>query len=274
MERQLEKVFVKVNQVWQKGEIISTDENTFKIKTLDYPGFSIDKNSKYVEAIKSPAQKFAYNEAKERLEGAYISFDKLPENIQDAIVKGEEHIHHSSYINQGKLKESVKAVQLLYNQQTGSKLDVQIKRNEPVTLSEAKAYNHQFTKEEFDSMVNKGEHIVFNGSTKDGELFSKLAYYEPKLNDIRTKTALSDNTYFYGQKLSKEQAATMNKGEATKITINTAKGIKTYMVTYSPRSERFITKSIGKESIKNLETKDAVTLGDVKKKNQRNVISK
>lgn len=274
MERQLEKVFVKVNQVWQKGEIVSKDSNTLKINTSEYSEFSIDQNSKYVERIKSPAQKFAYNEAKQRLEGAYISFDKLPENIQDAIVKGEEYIHHSTYINKGELKENVKAIQLMYNQQTGSKLDVQIKRNKPVTLSDARAYNHQFTKEEFDTMVNKGDHIVFNGSTKDGELFLKLAYYEPKLNDIRTKTALSENTYFYGQKLSKEQAGTMNKGEATQITINTAKGVKTYMVTYSPRAERFITKSIEKENIKNLETKDVITVGDEKKKNQRNVMSK
>ena len=188
-------------------------------------------------------------------------------------MKGEEYIHQSSYVHEGQMKESVKAVQLIYDQRNGSKLDVQIKRNEPVTLLDAKAYNHQFTKEEFDIMVKEGKHIVFEGNTKDGELFSKLAYYEPKLNDIRTKSALSQNTYFFGQKLTKEQAITMNKGEAVQITIDTKKGQKTYMVTYSPKAERFITKSLEKEKTENLKVNEPVQVKSLKKKNQRNAIS-
>jgi len=273
MEKQVEKVFVKLNQVWLKGEIVSKEGTTLKVKTSGNVEFKIDESSPYVERMKSPAQKFAYRDAKEKLEGAYVSFDKLPENKQDAIVKGEEYIHQSSYINGDEMKESVKAIQLMYDQQAGSKLNIQIKRNEPVKLPDAKAYNHQFTKEEFDVMVKEGKHIVFEGSTKDGELFSKLAYYEPKLNDIRTKSALTENTYFYGQKLTKDQAATMNKGEATEITINTTKGKKAYMVTYSPRAERFITKSLEKEKAKNMKVNDAVQPKSVKKKSQRNAIS-
>ena len=109
---------------------------------------------------------------------------------------------------------------------------------------------------------------------KDGEMFPKLAYYEPKLNDIRTKTALSENTYFYGQQLTKQQADAMNKGEAVEISIATKKGRKTYNVTYSPRAERFITKSPEKTNVKELETKDAVVVGDEKKKKRHNVMSK
>lgn len=273
MEKQVEKVFVKLNQVWLKGEIVSKDGSTLKVKTSGNVEFNIDESSPYVERMKSPAQKFAYRDAKEKLEGAYVSFDKLPENKQDAIVKGEEYIHQSSYIHEGEMKESVKAIQLMYDLQTGSKLDVQIKRKTPVTLQDAKAYNHEFTKEEFDLMVQKGKHIVFQGNTRDGELFSKLAYYEPKLNDIRTKSALTENTYFYGQKLTKDQAATMNKGEATEITINTTKGKKTYMVSYSPRAERFITKSLEKEKSKSMTADNAVAGKNVKKKSQRNAIS-
>jgi len=274
MEKQVERVFVKVNQVWQKGEILSKEESILKIKTQGGLEFNIDETSPYVEKMRSPAQRFAYGEAKEKLEGAYISFDKLPENVQDALVKGEEHIHRSTYVNEGELKESVKAVQLMYSSQSGSKLDVQIKRNRPVTLAQATAYNHQFSKEEFEAMVNDGRSIVFNGVTKDGEMFPKLAYYEPKLNDIRTKTALSENTYFYGQQLTKQQADAMNKGEAVEISIATKKGRKTYSVTYSPRAERFITKSPEKANVKDLETKGAVVVGDEKKKKRHNVMSK
>jgi hypothetical protein len=274
MEKQVEKFFVKVNQVWQKGEIVSKNESILKIKTQDGLEFNIDQTSPYVEKMRFPAQRFAFAEAKEKMEGAYISFDKLPENIQDALVKGEEYIHRSTYVNEGQLKEIIKAVQLLYSSRNGSKLDVQIKRNEPVKLEQAKAFNHQFTKEEFESMVNNGKSIVFNGVTKDGELFPKLAYYEPRLNDIRTKSALTGNTYFYGQQLTAEQADALNKGESVKISIATKKGRKTYNVTYSPRAERFITKSPEKDKAKELEVKDAVVVGNEKKKNLPNVLSR
>lgn len=270
MENQVEKVFVKVNQVWQKGEAISKDEKTFKVRVPDYMDFEIEKDSKYLEFQKFPAQRFAMGEAKERLEGAYISFDKLPENIQDAIVRGEEYLHRSSYVNNSALKESVKMVQLMYNQNSGSRLDVQIKRNEPVKLEQAKAYNHQFTATEFEQMSKEGASISFTGKNAIGETFTKLAYYEPKLNDIRTKSALSQNTYFFGQKLTKAQAESINKGVETEITIKTKKGPKTYMVSYSPRAERFVTKSLENSKLNNIKVNEAVAVGEVKKKKSNN----
>jgi len=270
MENQVEKVFAKINQVWQKGEIVSQEENMLTVKIPNYTEFKIDANSPLVEKLKSPGQKFAYGEAKEKLEGAYISFNKLSDNITDSIVNGNEYIHHHSYVNDGELKESVKAIQLIYNSKTGSKLDVQLKRNVPVVLADAKAYNYQFTKEEFKAMVTVGKHVVFNGSSNDGEVFQKLAYYEPRLNDIRIKTALSEKVYFYGQKLTLNQAASMNKGEPVEITIDTKKGKKSYLVGYNPKSEKFTTKSL--EKIKAIKTNEAKTVGK-KKRSQHNSLA-
>ncbi len=270
MEKQVAKVFVKINQVWQKGTAVSEDGQTFNVKTNDNQVFKAEKGSKYLEFQKFPAQQFAVGDAKERLEGAYVSFDKLPENIQDAIIQGREHLHASSYINEGKMKESVKMVQMLYNSTSGSKLDVQIRRNEPVKLEQAKAYNHQFSKEEFERMVKDGETISFTGSSMTGETFTKLAYYEPKLNDIRTKSALTANTYFYGQQLTKQQADAINKGLEPEITIDTKKGKKTYMVSYSPRAEKFVTKSVEQSKMNKLEVKNAITVGGQKKRKKLN----
>ncbi|GMN05491.1 hypothetical protein MTsPCn5_08790 [Croceitalea sp. MTPC5] len=275
MEKQVEKVFVKLNQAWQKGDAVAVNDTTYKVKTADNLTFEIDKQSEYLEMQRSPAQRFALGEAKERLEGAYISFAKLPENVQDAIVRGEEYLHKSAYPKDGIIKESVKMVQMVYSPTSGSRLDVQIKRKEEVTLAQAKAYNHQFTQAEFDKMVNEGRFVSFEGRSSNGESFTKLAYYEPKLNDIRTKSALSSSTYLYGQQLTKEQADSLNQGKETKITIKaTKKGPLTYMVSYSPRAERFITKSLEKAKVKDMETKEAITVsGEKKKKQPSNAIS-
>lgn len=273
MEKQVEKVFVKINQVWQKGTAVSEDGQIFKVKTNDKLSFEIEKGSKFLEFQKSPAQQFAVGDAKERLEGAYVSFDKLPENVQDAIVQGREHLHSSSYINEGKMRESVKMVQMLYSPTSGSKLDVQIRRNEPVKLEQAKAYNHQFTKEEFDSMVKNGQTIAFTGSSMNGDTFTKLAYYEPKLNDIRTKSALTANTYFYGQQLTKKQAEAINKGQEPEITINTKKGKKTYLVSYSPKTEKFITKGVEQSKMNKMKVGKTVKVGEKKRKNANQAMS-
>lgn len=270
MEKQVEKVFVKINQVWQKGTAVSEDGQIFKVKTNDNLSFEIEKDSKFLEFQKSPAQQFAIGDAKERLEGAYVSFDKLPENVQDAIVQGREYLHASSYINDGKMKESVKMVQMLYSPTSGSKLDVQIRRNEPVKLEQAKAFNHQFGKEEFDAMVKDGHTIAFTGSSRNGDTFTKLAYYEPKLNDIRTKSGLTANTYFYGQRLTKKQAEAINKGQETEITINTKKGKKTYLVGYSPRTERFITKGVEQSKMNKMAVKNPAAVRSEKKRKSVN----
>ena len=268
MEKQVEKVFVKINQVWQKGDAVALDNKMLKVKTQDNQVFEIEKESKYLELQKFPAQRYAMGEVKERLEGAYVSFDKLNENIQDALVRGEEYLHQSTYIKDGVIKENVKMVQMVYSPTLGSRLDVQIKRKESIQPEQARAYNHEFTKDEFSKMVDEGKFIAFEGHSTDGEVFTKLAYYEPKLNDIRTKPALSKNTYFYGHQLTQDQADCMNKGMETKITINTKKGQKTYMVTYSPKAERFITKSLEKAKVNELEIKGTVTVGSEKKKKQ------
>lgn len=269
METQIEKVFVKMNQVWLKGEAIPATENTYKVRVPNYPDFTIEKESEFLEHQKFPAQRFAIGDAKERLEGAYISFGKLPDNIQDAIIKGEEYLHSSSYIADGSLKHQVKMVQMVYQQNTGSKLDVQIKRNEPVPSGEAKAYNYQFTKEEFDQMKDHGKVISFTGTSTNGEQFTKLAYYEPRLNDIRTKSALSEKTYFYGKTLTKQQADALNNGEETEITIPTKRGEKTYLVSWSPKAERFITKSVEPSKLNNMKVTAETVHPDVKKKRTR-----
>ena len=75
MEKQ--KVFVKLNQVWTKGEIIAQEGSSLRIKTAENLEFKIDESSPYFERAISPAQKFAMGDAKEKLEGAYISFNKL-----------------------------------------------------------------------------------------------------------------------------------------------------------------------------------------------------
>ncbi|MDB4291761.1 hypothetical protein N9954_00020 [Maribacter sp.] len=271
MEKQVEKVYVKLNQVWQKGDAVAVNDTTYKVKTPDNLTFEIEKGSKYLEKQKFPAQRFAMGEVKERLEGAYISFDKLSENVQDAIVKGEEYLHQSAYPKDGVIKESVKMIQMVYSSTSGSRLDVQIKRNEPVKLENAEAYQHQFTKEEYDTMVKEGKTIVFTGTSLSGEKFPKLAYYEPKVNDIRTKSALTSNTYLYGQKLTQEQATSINNGIETKITIEkTKKGPVTYMVTYSPRAERFITKSMEKAKAQEVDKKEHMAVVGEKKKRQPN----
>ena len=268
-ERTTEKVFVKLNQVWQRGDAVAMNDTTYKVKTSNNLSFEIDKDSKFLEIQKFPAQRFAMGEAKERLEGSYISFDKLPENVQDSIVRGEEHLQRSAYPKDGVIKESVKMVQLVYSPVSGSRLDVQIKRKEIVDQGQAKAYNHQFTPAEFDKMVKDNKFIAFTGRSTEGESFTKLAYYEPKLNDIRTKPALSSNTYLYGQKLTQPQADALNKGLETKITIEkTKKGALTYMVSYSPKAERFITKSLEKTMVKEVEPEKTVALGAGKKKKQ------
>ncbi len=247
------KVFVKINQVWQKGEVTGGNEQQYAITTRDGQSFNVNRDSSYVEEIQRPSQRYAYGDIKEKLQGQYISFDKLPSNVKDQLVDGREYLHTASYLNEGELKESVKMIQAKYDANYGSKLHVQIKRNSPVKIEDAVAYNHRFSQKEFDAMVKDGKAIMFQGNTRDGEIFQKLAYYEPKLNDIRTKPTLSKNVYFYGKKLTQQQADALNKGQEVLMKIDTAKGPKEYMVNYSPRSEQFITKGIDMKKAEKME---------------------
>ncbi|NKI26873.1 hypothetical protein HCG49_09885 [Arenibacter sp. 6A1] len=241
VENTVQKVFVFVNQVWHKGEAVSTDDTIFKIKTINHPPFEMLMDSIHVEVRKTKDQQFATADAKRRLEGAYISFEKLEPNIQENILEGKEALITTTYIKDGTLKETVKMVQMLYHPIYGSKLDVQIKRTEPVKWKEANAYRYQFSKEEFHAMVQEGKTILFTGSSVNGETFKKIAYYEPKLHDIRTKSAVSANMYVLGQILTASQAEKLNQGEEVKITIRkTQKGPLTYKVRWSAKSQRFL----------------------------------
>lgn len=244
-----DKLLVKIGDSWSKAEFVSSDKDgMLTVKTPDFGEITVSATSGYVEQLQHPAQKYAYAEAKEKLRDAYIKFETLPKRVQDAFVKGEEHIHRSSYVFQGEIKETIRAVQLIYDQNIGSRLDSQIKRTNVVKLEDAKAFNYQFTKEEFDMMRKEGKQIVFQGIARDGAKFKKLAYYEPQLNDIRTKSALSENNYFFGKTLTKAQANSLNKGEEVKITIDSkTKGKKTYLVSFNARSERFKTQSLEKK---------------------------
>ena len=246
MERQIsEKVFVKLNQKWQKGTITSEKDGMVSIKTNEGQVFDLPRTSKWLEPLESPAQRYAYGDVKEQLEGQYISFEKLPKNVRDSIVQGREYMHESTYVSEGQLKDSAKMIQMVYDRNQGSRLDVQYRRNEMVTQENAMAYNHKFTPKEFERMVEKKEFIVFQGTTNDGEIFQKLAYYEPRLQDIRTKPALTANTYIYGKQLTLEQANALNNGKELEMEITSKKnGTKPYMVSWSPRKETFITKNI------------------------------
>lgn len=265
----MERVFVKVNQKWQKGTVLSEKDGTVSVRTDEGQSFDIPRNSRWLETQQSPAQRFAYGDVKEQVEGQFISFDKLPENVKDNLVQGREYLHESTYVSEGQHKSNTKMVQMLYDRNLGPRLDVQYRRNEPVTLEKAWAYNHSFSPEEFERMVEKKEFILFRGSSNDGELFEKLAYYEPKLQDIRTKSALRTNTYIYGEKLNAEQAKALNQGQEVEMEIKTkGKGTKTYLVSYSPRKETFITKSVDMAKAKKI---DVVT--DEKKKNRSRGVS-
>ncbi|WP_086478219.1 hypothetical protein [Arenibacter amylolyticus] len=241
VENTVQRVFVYVNQVWQKGEAVSINDTTFKIKIHNHPPFEMPKNSIHVEARKTKDQQFAVADAKRRLEGAYISFEKLASNIQENIVEGKEALLTTTYIKDGKLKESVKMVQMLYHPTYGSKLDVQVKRTETVKWEEAIAYGYQFTKEEYHAMVQEGKTVLFTGNSLDGETFQKLAYFEPKLNNIRTKSTVSANMYVLGQQLTASQSEKLNQGQEVKITIKkTQKGPLTYRVRWNAKGQRFL----------------------------------
>ncbi|TLP81830.1 hypothetical protein [Maribacter sp. ACAM166] len=254
MENQAEKVYVKVNQKWQRATKTGEQDDKVSVMTNDGQAFNLPKNSKFLEPIASKEQKFAYGDVKEQLEGQYISYAKLPESVRDNLVEGKEYFHESTYISEGELKEGAKMVQMVYDRNLGSRLDVQYRRNEPVTLDKARAYNHTFSADEFERMVDKKDFVVFQGSTNDGEVFQKLAYFEPRIQDIRTKSALSTNTYFYGEKLTTKQADSLNKGQEIEMVIKSKKhGVKPYLVSYSPRRESYITKNVDLAKAKNIE---------------------
>ncbi|MBD1260655.1 hypothetical protein HZY62_08655 [Maribacter polysiphoniae] len=254
MEKQAEQVFVKVNQRWQRATVVGEKDGKVSVMTNDGQSFKLPKNEKYFEPIKSKEQKFAYGDVREQLEGQYISYEKLSQSVRNNLTEGKEHFHESTYISEGELKESAKMVQMVYDRNLGSRLDVQYRRNEMVTLDKAWAYNHSFSADEYDRMAHKKEFVLFQGSTNDGEVFQKLAYYEPKVRDIRTKAALSPNTYFYGAKLTVKQADALNRGQELEMEIKSkVHGTKPYLVSYSPRRETFITKNIDLEKAKKLE---------------------
>lgn len=263
------KVFIKQNQVWQKASVVSETDNQLSVQTKSGIQFEVDKNSPLFEELTTPGQKFAMADVKANVEGAYISFEKLPENIQQRLAEGKEYLYEGSFMKEGKLVEaSPKMIQMVYNYQKGSTLSTQIKRAKEVEVGEAKAYNHEFSKDELQKM-KEGKHILFQGVTNDGLVFDKIAYYEPKLNDVRTKPVLTENTYFYGKKLTDKQAAVLNNGGETEITIDTKDGKKTYQVGFNAKSESFSAKNLDKEKSKNIEVKSEKVQSNPKKKSEQ-----
>jgi len=259
MEKQVEKVFVKVNQKWQRATVTGEQDGKASVVTNDGQSFNVPKNKKYFEPIKSMDQKFAYKDLEEQLKGHYVSFEKLSPSVRDNLAEGKEYFYEGTYVSEGELKESAKMIQMVYDRNLGSRLDVQYRRNEDVTLDKAWAYNHSFSADEFERMVDKKEFVLFQGSTNDGEVFQKLAYYEPKVQDIRTKPALSTNTYFYGRTLTAKQADALNKGQELEMEIKSkVHGTKPYLVSWSPRRETFITKKVDLEKAKKIEVNSEV----------------
>jgi len=234
------KVFVNLNQVWEKAKLLSSDKETgmIKVQLKDDRTFEIDSNKPFVEIITDPAQKFSMGDLKQKLEGEYISFDKLPKNVKDSLSKGKEHLYKGTYIKDDVLRETVKMIQLRYDDKLGSKLNVQYKSKEAITKETANSRNYNFAKE-FDKLVNQNEHVMFEASDKDGVVYQRLAYYEPKLNAIRDKPILTSNTYFAGQKLTESEAQRLNSGEQVSIERNTNNKRKIHLVSYNPRKESF-----------------------------------
>lgn len=266
MENQAEKVYVKVNQKWQRATVTGEQDGKLSVLTDDGQTCKVPNTKKWVEPIKSKDQKFAYKDLEEQLIGNYISYKKLLPNVRDLLTEGNEHFHESTYISENELKESAKMLQMVYDPNLGSRLDVQYRRNDKITLEEAKAYNHHFSADEFERLVDKKEFVLFQGSTNDGEVFQKLAYYEPKVRDIRTKPALSTNTYFYGRTLTAKQADALNRGQELEMEIKSkVHGTKPYLVSWSPRRETFITKKVNLEKAKKIE----VTSDEKKKPRSR-----
>ena len=266
MEKQAQQVFVKVNQRWQRATVTGEKDGKVSVVNNEGQSFKVPKKKKYYEPIESKDQKFAYKDLEEQLKGHYISYKKILPNVRTNLTEGQEHFHESTYISEGELKESAKMIQMVYDRNLGTRLDVQYRRNEKVTLDEAWAYNHTFSADEFERMVDKKEFVLFQGSTNDGEVFQKLAYYEPKLKDIRTKPALSTNTYFYGVKLTAKQADALNRGQELEMVIKSkVHGNKPYLVSWSPRRQTFITKKVDLEKAKKLE----VNPGEKKKSRSR-----
>jgi hypothetical protein len=250
------KVFVNLNQKWVKATVQEETDTKMTIYMPNVGSFEVDSNSRNIEEMSSPSQKFAIEDIKAKLEGEYISFSRLPTAMKNDLYEGKEYLHESTYLKDGKLVDApTKMVQMVYDEDKGSKVSLQYKRNEPLRPEEAIAYNYKFTQEEFEHMKDNNKHVQFQGVSNDGLLFDKLAYYEPKLNDIRTKPVLTEHTYFYGKKLSAEQAQVLNKGAATEITIDTQKGKKTYQVSFNARAESFTAKSLDKKKNKDIKAK-------------------
>ena len=57
MENQAEKVYVKVNQKWQRATVTGKQDGKVSVMTNDGQSFNLPKNSKYFEPIVSKGPK-------------------------------------------------------------------------------------------------------------------------------------------------------------------------------------------------------------------------
>ena len=69
MEKQAEKVFVKVNQRWQRATVTGEKDGKVSVMTNDGQSFKLTRDKKWFEPIESKDQKFAYRDVREQLEG-------------------------------------------------------------------------------------------------------------------------------------------------------------------------------------------------------------
>lgn len=263
-----ERVFVNFNQTWQKAKITEKiSENNVKVELNSGKTLEIKIDSNYIEKLNSPGQKYALADVKQKLEGEYISFEKLPTSVKQSISEGKEYLHSTLNTNG---KEIVKLVQMKYSKRFGSILNVELKRNKELTLESAEAFNYKFSNEEFEKMKNNNEVICFEGCSTDGEVFKKFAFYDKRINSIRTKSLLNKKAYFLGKSLTDEEVDKLNNKERIEVVRNTKNGIKTYNISYNPRSENFNNHALTQEQSKSIGIVSEEVVKTQKKKSQAN----
>ncbi|MBB3125255.1 hypothetical protein FHS04_002799 [Mesoflavibacter sabulilitoris] len=268
------KVFVKINQKWESGTMISADENQIQVNHNSGTNtIKTEDVDKLIDIPFSKDQVFALKDVKEKLEGEYRSFNKLGSSDQEALAKGKEvfiTITKEAKVENSETKE-LKPVgvmlQLRYSQSKGSELHQQYARKSELSLEDVKAYNYQFTQKEFDTMKHDKKPVLFQGvDSNSGEVFDKVAYFDTKLNDIRTKSPVKN---FYGTKLDEKQYKAINSGESVEIEY-TKKGDKTptkYTINHNFKTDTTYSKKVN-EKVKDMTVNDAKEVNAQKKKDK------
>ncbi|SEC64259.1 Protein of unknown function [Tenacibaculum sp. MAR_2009_124] len=254
MEKQEQKkyAFVKLNNVWQRA-IVTKEEDLnihFKFKSGQEEVFS--KDSKFYELSSNPKQRYAKKEVEEKLANVFIKQKEVDPYVKSLLSQGQDAYYEYTYKDtQGVNRDGVKMLRMKFDQDLGSKLDVTIKSNKEFTLANAVSRNYQFTKEEYNQLI-MGKQVLYNAVSKDGEQYPKIGWYSEKLNQVIDRSLLSENTYVYGQKLTHDQAKSLNEGETIKFEYTTKGGEKnTVDIYYDAKGDK--TRSPKNEQAKNLD---------------------